>query len=145
MIPYILIPIIAFTLTSCSNFRNQEAINNDKGFAIVATVDTSEDFDDFNKQFHSDSVFQMSRIVFPIAGFYADGEGKHQWTAKNWTLMKEPVREITDTTEYKHSLYKTNSSVTEKYWIENSGFRIERRFEKKSGKWFLTFYEDTEI
>lgn len=113
--------------------------------AKTVVTNREETFDSFNERFHSDSSFQLSRIAFPIGGRYADGENSHEWTVRNWELLKEPVKETVETTEYKHSLQQTDSTVVEKYWIEDSGFKTERHFGKKGGKWFLTYYEDIDI
>lgn len=110
-------------------------------------IDTNseETFDSFNERFHNDAAFQLARIAFPVGGGYADGVTSYEWTAENWQLLKEPVTERPATTEYKHSLQQIKTTVIEKYWIDNSGFLIERHFEKKGGKWFLTYYKDMEI
>lgn len=142
---YIIIPIIAVILLSCIDDGRSGKMAAVKVANAIAAADTAETFDAFNNRFHKDSAFQLSRIVFPIGGRYADGENSHEWTSINWELLKEPVKELVDTTEYKHSLHKTNTSVIEKYWIENSGFKIERHFEKIGGKWVLTYYDDLEI
>jgi len=47
-----------------------------------------------------------------------------------------------DTTECRHSLVMSDSMVTEKFWIDQSGFKVERRFKLKDGKWYLVYYDD---
>ena len=138
---YTLIPILSLCLLSC--------IDGDSGKAgavgasqTTLTADTTETFATFNERFHRDSAFQISRIAFPIGGHYAEAEHSHAWTAKNWELLKEPVSETPDTTEYRHNIQKSDTTVIEKYWLENSGFKTERHFKKIDGKWFLTYYDD---
>ena len=111
----------------------------------VSTTDSAETFTSFNDRFHRDSIFQLSRIAFPIGGNFVEGENSQKWTADNWELLKEPVRETIDTKEYQHDLQKTDTTVTEKYWIDNSGFKVERQFKKIGGKWFLTYYDDINL
>ena len=145
MRPYKLLPILPIILLSC-------AVNNKQGKVPAAVVsktnpnrDTTETFAIFNEHFHSDSAFQLSRIAFPIGGHYAEGESSRSWRVGNWELLKEPVRETVNTNEYKHDLQKTDTTVIEKYWIENSGFKTERRFRKIGGKWYLTYYDDINL
>jgi hypothetical protein len=105
----------------------------------------SENFEEFNRQFHSDSIFQLSRINFPIEGKLIEGFDKQDWTSKNWELMKIPVSEKSSLANYKHSVRKTDGEVIEKFWIGNSDFLVERRFKKIDGKWFLIYYNDVNL
>ena len=105
----------------------------------------SENFEEFNRQFHSDSIFQLSRIKFPIEGKLIDGFKEQNWTSKNWELMKIPVLEKSSLPNYKHSIRKTNGVVIEKFWIDNSDFLVERRFKRIDGKWFLIYYNDVNL
>ena len=59
--------------------------------------------------------------------------------------MKMPVGGPIDTLEFKRNIEKTDSSVSEEIWIEDSGFRIERTFKLKEGKWFLVLYNDINL
>ena len=105
----------------------------------------SENFEEFNRQFHSDSIFQLSRINFPIEGKLIEGFDKQDWTYKNWELMKIPVSEKSSLPNFEHSVRKTEEVVIEKFWIDNSGFHFERRFKKIDGKWFLIYYNDVNL
>ncbi len=101
-----------------------------------------ENFDEFNARFHKDLAFQLERIAFPIGGKSIDGAKQHDWNAKNWKMLKTPVLEKSEMKEYKHSLQKTDDLVVEKYWIDNSEFKVERQFKRIKRKWFLTYYND---
>ena len=105
----------------------------------------SENFEEFNCQFHSDSIFQLSRINFPIEGKLIEGFEKQNWTSKNWELMKIPVSEKSSLPNHKHSVRKTDGILIEKFWIDNSDFLVERRFKKIDGKWFLIYYNDINL
>ncbi|POY38078.1 hypothetical protein C3L50_12445 [Flavobacterium alvei] len=105
----------------------------------------SENFEDFNRKFHSDSIFQLSRINFPIEGKLIEGFEKQNWTSKNWELMKIPVSEKSLLPKYKHSVRKTDEVVVEKFWIDNSDFLVERKFKEIDGKWFLIYYNDVNL
>ncbi|MBC6490668.1 hypothetical protein ACFSQD_16925 [Flavihumibacter stibioxidans] len=145
MRPYKLLPLLLTIFLSCdeNNEQNKSVAIGKVGTPLIS--DTSEAFDTFNQRFHEDSKFQISRIDFPIGGRFADGENSYNWTVKNWQFLKEAVKETVDTEEYEHNFERTDTTVTEKYWIENSGFKIERRFRKIGGKWFLTYYDDINL
>jgi hypothetical protein len=145
MRPYKLLPILAFVFFSCAENEKQGNSTNVDATNKSVFTDTTESFETFNERFHRDSVFQLSRIAFPIGGHFAEGENSHEWTAGNWELLKEPVRETINAKEYEHNLQKTDTTVIEKYWIENSGFKVERRFKKIGSKWFLTYYDDINL
>lgn len=121
---------IAILLTSCNNL----------------TTDEDEKFADFNLKFHSDSLFQMSRIKFPIGEKKIDGwETREAWSTKNWEMLKSPVSGKNQLKEYQHNTIFSDTLVTEKYWIENSGFSTEVRFRKVDGKWFLIYFNDVNL
>ena len=104
-----------------------------------------ENFEEFNKLFHTDSVFQLSRVNFPIEGKLIDGFDRQSWTTKNWELMKIPVSEKASLSDYRHLVKKNDKIVIEKFWIDNSGIIIERRFRIVDGKWFLVYYNDVNL
>lgn len=104
-----------------------------------------ENFEEFNRQFHSDSIFQLSRINFPIEGKLIEGFDKQSWTSKNWELMKTPVSKKSSLPNYRHTLNKNDNIVIEKFWIDNSDFIVERRFRIIDGKWFLIYYNDVNL
>lgn len=121
---------IAILLTSCNNL----------------TTDEDEKFADFNLKFNSDSLFQMSRIKFPIGGKKIDGwETREAWSMENWEMLKLPVSRKNKFKEYHHKVVYSDTVVTEKYWIENSGFSTEVRFRKVDGKWFLVYFNDVNL
>ena len=102
---------------------------------------SAEDFDKFYKRFHSDSLFQISRINFPLEGMSIDGNGEKKWTRENWELMRTRIYDV-DTTEYKTTYKKYPKQFTQKAWLENSGFSTECRFELIKKKWFLVYVMD---
>ena len=104
-----------------------------------------EEFHDFDKRFHSDSIFQMSRITFPLKGNIVDGFEKKNWSEKEWEILRTSVTEKTVEKDFKKQTIFSDSLVTEKIWIENSGFIFERHFKKIDGKWYLVFCEDNNL
>jgi hypothetical protein len=109
------------------------------------TKEALESFEAFNDRFHSDSLFQMSRIVFPLEGEYRDGWDSTQRTPGTWVLMREKVKKSYTDPEYKHAYGEKPDLVTEKYWVDESGFLTERRFELRKGKWYLVYFTDINL
>ena len=120
---------IAILLMSCN-------ANNTKG----------EEFAKFNQKFHSDSVFQMSRIKFPIGGKKVEGwQERETWNTKNWEILKSPVTSKNKFKEFQHKVVYSDTLVTEKYWLPDAGFSTEVRFQKVDGKWFLVYFNDVNL
>ena len=61
---------------------------------------------------------------------------------QTWEMHKTPVQDKTPDPQFSHSLTKTDSLVTEKIWIEQSGLDFERRFKLIDNKWFLIYCKD---
>lgn len=135
---------LTFAVIACSSKKDQRGAMQSQKKSRIAK-DTLEKFQTFNIQFHNDYAFQVSRVAFPIGGKYVDGESQHKWTKQNWRLQKNPVGCDIDTTKYKYLLTKTDTSVIEKFWINQSGFTIERRFKLKNNKWYLTYFNDVNL
>jgi hypothetical protein len=145
MKPYQLLPLFVSVLFACkSNTRKQDPlpIQAPPTLAIANNIAGAESFDSFNTRFHADSVFQLTRIPFPIDGQCVNDVENSRWSKKNWEFLKTPVSLNADTAECRHSLIMTDTLVTEKFWIDQSGFKVERRFRLRDGKWFLVYYDD---
>ena len=103
-----------------------------------------EKFDVFYNEFHSDSLFQMSRIKFPLQGQNIDGFKKNKWTKVNWVLLKTKIYDV-DTLEFKTRWKKSTTSFVQKCYLEHSGFSSEYRFQLIKKKWYLTYALDITI
>lgn len=100
-----------------------------------------EDFDKFYNQFHSDSLFQISRTKHPLAGKLIDNNEEKEWTKESLPLMKIRIYDV-DTTQYKTAFQKTETTFTQKVWIEDSSFNSECRFELIKNRWYLVYVLD---
>lgn len=93
--------ILFLFILFCSFFAScNQTTKEDRNNQLKDTIVDSEVFDAFNIRFHSDSIFQYSRINFPIEGQFIDGFEKHNWTKDNWKILKNPVVEKSDSNEY---------------------------------------------
>ncbi|WP_321370203.1 DUF4348 domain-containing protein [uncultured Draconibacterium sp.] len=100
-----------------------------------------EDFDDFYERFHQDSLFQQSRLKFPIQGSYKDFDTTMEWTSSNWGFIRNTVSEI-DSTEYDIIFKKSKRKVIEQINCKDCGLTFEIRFEVIDQKWYLTMRQD---
>ena len=104
-----------------------------------------EEYETFIEKFYTDSLFQLSRIKFPLEGFNSDeynffeeevDDSKYFWKKKNWIMLKS----IDKNSKIKFKITKNDSIIKEENYIPDSGFIIEKRFKRTKGKWYLIFY-----
>lgn len=114
-----------------------------------------ENFNDFYKKFYIDSLFQASRVIFPLKGFNSDEYDEelgdknppYFWKKKDWSFLTTLEKDYLKVDkkdwveEYRKVIkYNKDSTVLEKVYIVDSGYIVERKFKKLKGKWFLIFY-----
>ena len=101
------------------------------------------DFHAFYDQFHTDSVFQMSRVVFPLSGVVQEGDSvlslvEKQWLKNEWKLHK-PFDNHGGT--FERTFTNTGGIISETI-IGNGGmFSLEKRYSKLAGEWHLIYYQ----
>lgn len=130
--------IVIILTFSCRETLKTE--QEDKG----QELNESENFYNFYKNFHQDSLFQMSRISFPLPGINTDEmtveDTTYYWHQHKW-IMHHEVNE----SQFKIERDVSDILVTEKILTEDPGFFIERKFESIDGKWFLTYYASVNL
>ena len=95
-----------------------------------------ENFNSFYNRFHSDSLFQISRVKFPLAN-----SEKADIEKNNWIMHRSTINNI-DTSMFKTKITKTDNYYKEVIYIEGGGFYLERVFKRINGKWYLTSFVD---
>jgi len=130
-----IIVIIIAIFNSCNNSHQENSIPN-------AKRDSTEVFEKFYNKFHDDSLFQISRILFPLPGYNIDSDYNpnekiinFNWNKNDWVMHKKILDE-----KFKNELKKYNDSMIERLYIENSGVEIIRKFYLYNNKWYLGFY-----
>ncbi|OFX60296.1 MAG: hypothetical protein A2066_02215 [Bacteroidetes bacterium GWB2_41_8] len=130
--------LLLFVITAgCIN--SQEKSNQT---TLSQTV--SEDFSFFYSKFYSDTSYQSERTLKPLRGTIKEWDDdvvkEESWDNKKVTMApKEKFLQIYK--NLKSDLIKKDTLVIEKYWIEQSGFQVEKKFILKSGKWYLYSYD----
>ena len=107
-------------------------------------VKISEDFFSFYEKFYNDTVFQNKRILRPLKGtiktWYDDVIKEESWDNKEIRLTpKEKYFQVYK--NLKTDLKINDTIVIEKFWIEQSGFFIEKVYIIQTGRWYLYSYD----
>jgi hypothetical protein len=131
-------------LISCDNKGNQKFndIDNNESFFDQNKKPLPVDFVAFYLKFHSDSLFQIEHIVFPLKGLpdHADPEDvkdeDYYYTSDQWVFQKR-----SDPNKYSISYILMADIIIEERIVENQyKLMVIRRFAKTSGGWSLIYY-----
>ena len=120
---------------------------------------SSEEFDAFYERFLNDTTFQLDRVQFPLPnnsvssvdripsdiaeelGINEEGKDTGEyWTRSNWIILKNIEL---DTTLYRRELNKSDSVVSERIYINASGFEVQSKFKLVDGKWVLIYFYES--
>jgi len=127
--------LLCLIMTGCKSNENSDTS------IMTRASDTPEDFQDFYIAFHTDSVYQINHILFPLDGSPA-AEIKEtddfKWRKEDWKLHN-----LDHFDPDKFSVHRDvvdSTLITEYIRDRNSGFGIKRRFAKFDDEWFLIYY-----
>lgn len=102
----------------------------------------SADFEVFYNNFISDSIFQISRIKFPIKGCYVDYEQNKKWNKETWPMIKWDLREEIKRSDDSLFIEQTDNRFFFGSYCRDCGFSFEMTFEKIREEWFLTYRQE---
>ena len=96
-------------------------------------VEIPEEFVSFYEKFHTDSLFQLEHIIFPLS-MKSDST---KWQKDEWTHHK-----AFDSQDgaYTREFDNFNGIIIETIREKNNSFKIERRFSKSSDSYNLIYY-----
>lgn len=139
--------LLLVLLESCSYQQNDksgsyDAMKTEKRNQYDNFKFKSADFVAFYNKFISDSIFQISRVKFPIKGHYADFGGEQNWNKENWPMMKWDLREEIKETEDSVSIEQSDNRLFFGSYGRDCGFSFEMTFEKIKGEWYLTYRQE---
>ena len=100
-----------------------------------------EDWHEFYEKFHSDSLFQVSRISDNFEGVKFYGDTVENITKSNWRFIRSGVYDV-DTSQYKTEVNISDDKVETRIYVENSGIDIKLTYEKINNKWYLVRFID---
>jgi hypothetical protein len=96
-----------------------------------------EDFFAFQQKFYSDSLFQLQRIEFPLAGTDPKGlDDEFYWDVDNWVQLRpveasESIRIL--------PVVDMETWMRERMIVQDR-FYMEKQFTLIDGQWYLTSY-----
>lgn len=125
-----------FLFQAC-NANNNKTTHASKDVGLV----TSEEFIQFYNKFHSDSLFQINHIVFPLEGhIYNEDNEKEKilWTTDTWKIHRA-FDDMGGT--FTRSYSEFGGIISEKIQDDKSISSMERRFSKIQNKWYLIYYD----
>lgn len=115
---------------------------------VVQEVNTSEntlpdDFHTFYDQFHTDSLYQLDHVVFPLSGVVQEGDTiltivEKQWLKKDWKMHK-PFDTHGGT--FERTFTNSDGIITETIVGNGGMFSLEKRYSKLAGEWHLIYYQ----
>jgi Domain of unknown function (DUF4348) len=123
--------ILLMFLGGCESKPQKKAIKENE-------IDSAESFDTFLTKFSSDSIFQNSRIKFPLLSKIDDGElgeqnfiSQKEWGFSDLTKFKSPKYNLT-----KEKINDKEYHLT--FQIQDTGVHVIYVFVKENSKWVLT-------
>jgi hypothetical protein len=146
--------LLLFSFVSCKtetkNESNTITFENSKDENSNKEGKSDEDFNTFLKKFNQDSIFQISRIKFPLKVNESDPDQDYEtieriiqlkdFTKLNFEYPKDALNKDYD--RYTRNIkIEKDSAVIEIRGIEN-GIHSDIIFEKKNGKWKLKTWND---
>ena len=138
-----LLVVLILLFNSCKeNDRIKEDVNTSENI--------DEDFNIFLEKFNRDSIFQISRINFPLKVIERNDENLLEETEKTIELKEYEKIDLSypkDILTREFDRYRQNIKLSDKKaTIEirgvDNGIYINIYFEKEGGKWILTSWTD---
>jgi hypothetical protein len=101
----------------------------------------TEKFESFYDKFHSDSLYQISRVQFPLKGQQIHLKKSSSWKKENWLMIKARAGEI-DRNEYNVKILRKDDSYFEGIYCKNCAFSFEMEYKLINGKWYLVYLQE---
>jgi len=139
-----LLTLIIACKSKAPNTSNSESETQSEAIASDQFTSLPPDFKEFYIKFHEDSLYQISKIHFPLEGLpeQADpefiGEEAFFWSADQWIFQKNAFPDKKKfLTEYTNVV---DMLIEEKIHDLQFGLTMIRRFSKGSDGWNLIYY-----
>ncbi len=134
------------------NCKNKSASNGEPTQIQLNEDGTSsgklpEGFDDFYKKFHTDSLYQMAHIQWPLQGETDEKVDSTHYKRKliNWEPNQWRMHRMNwDSKDFKQEFEVLGDLlVIERIRTRSVGYGLERRFSKtEQNEWMMIFYAD---
>ncbi|MBI5916080.1 MAG: hypothetical protein HY842_11955 [Bacteroidetes bacterium] len=101
-------------------------------------------FAEFYQKFHSDSLFQVAHIVFPLEGLPNNADSAtvaskdFRWLPETWRMQRQFDFEVS---EYQREIVPLTETIVMERIVHSTGeFGMVRRFAIVGGEWHLIYY-----
>ena len=110
---------------------------------VEADIGIPSDFEEFYDRFHSDTVYQIEHIVFPLSGIPANADTlenvtSFRWEKESWRWHRHIDSSLTGFEQEWKIL--SPEMIVEKITQKSAGFGMMRRFAKMDNQWMLIYY-----
>lgn len=105
------------------------------------SLNRAENFEKFYQRFLTDSLFQISRVNFPLKGKQIHIHGASGWKKEKWVMIKAKASEV-DKTIYNVKTSRKEDSYFEGIYCKNCGFSFEMEYRLINGKWYLVYLQE---
>ena len=128
--------ILAFLLPACGG--------GEGGNGRPAGNEQYAGFAEFYERFHQDSAYQVAHVQFPVEGLPSGADSltvmrdDFVWTPENWRFHRRIDFENSDFTQQLSAV--TDDLIVERITHNSGQFRMERRFTRWGGEWYLTYF-----
>ena len=134
--------IVFFFLRKFQNKANNLSEIQVEDIAYEATL--PEDFHKFYDKFHTDSIFQLERTVFPLKGMAKASDStmvaeEIMWQKVNWKRHK-PFNDQNGT--FERVFTNIGGIISEQISANKGLFSLEKRYAKLNGGWHLIYYQE---
>ncbi len=126
--------LILIAIQSLSSCKEKAAPASD--ISDYISSDLPSDFLGFYQKFHSDSLYQISHVIFPLK----EKEDKSLWQLSEWRMHK-PFDDLGG--QYQQKFANLNGIIIENIYDVKGLFKMERRFIKDTDGYNLIYYNFT--
>jgi len=103
-----------------------------------------DDFYPFYDRFHTDSLFQLERIIFPLKGIAKSSDSTRiaeetLWQKESWVQHK-PFNSHEGT--FERVFTNIGGIISEQISANDGLFTLEKRYAKLSDEWHLIYYQE---
>ena len=135
----IFLSIFLLFVTSCKNKNSNLQANTEQELRVAA-------FEDFYQKFHSDSLFQVAHIIFPLEGLPSGADstvltgGTFYYQKADWR-MQHSLQEMDKDMDYHRTLSVVSPEFMREVIFKNdSTYAMERKFAYMDSTWILIYY-----
>lgn len=130
-----------FKKTQSESHKETKAVNSEE---VMYETSLPDDFHSFYDQYHTDSLFQMNRTLFPLKGIAKSQDTTKVaeeilWQSDQWAIHK-PFDSQNGT--FERTFTNIGGIITESISANNGLFTLEKRYAKLGGEWHLIYYQE---